>query len=64
VKNIGQWFKATDQCLSGRPKGSTVQAAVDLKKRIELAMYDAVVSLSEAVSKKKKGERLKKGALT
>ena len=39
-------------CLSGRPRGSTVQATVDLKKRIELATHDAVVSLSEAVSKK------------
>jgi hypothetical protein len=46
--------KQMDLCLGGRPKGSTVPAAVDLKKRIELTTHDAVVLLSEAVSKRKK----------
>ena len=53
-----------DNPLGGRPKGSTVQAALDLKSSIEHATRDAVVSLSEVASKKKKGQRLKKGLLT
>ncbi len=50
-----------DLRLGGRPKGSTIQATVDLKRNIELATHDAVVLLSEVVSKKKERRTSEEG---
>jgi len=53
------------QNIGGRPKGSTVASSLELKKRVDLAMEDAVNKLREAQAKSKNtNERMKKGALT
>ncbi len=53
-----------DNPVGGHPKGSIVQAALGIKSSIEHTTHDAVVSLSEVVSKKKKGQHLKRGLFT
>ena len=57
--------KRPNVVLGGRPKGSTIASTLDLKKRVDLAMEDAVRQLREAQAKSKSTkERLNKGALT
>jgi len=53
-----------NEVVGGQPKGSTIQAATERTKNIELATHDAVASLSEFMSKKKKGQRLENGLLS
>ncbi len=61
---LGSVTKQLDHVSVGDLRVPLFRLQMTLKKRIELATHDAVVSLSEAMSNKKKGKRLKKGTLT